>query len=43
MKGDLKEVCEEIVKYKVGVFVCVGLVVFIDVVVFFGNIGLDFL
>ncbi|KAL9998634.1 putative 60S ribosomal protein L10P, insertion [Helianthus debilis subsp. tardiflorus] len=40
-KGDLKEVCEEIAKYKVGAPARVGQVAPVDVVVPLGNIGLD--
>lgn len=40
-KGDLKEVCEEVSKYKVGAPARVGLVAPIDVVVPPGNTGLD--
>ncbi|KAL6130543.1 hypothetical protein ACLB2K_068922 [Fragaria x ananassa] len=40
-KGDLKEVREEVAKYKVGTPACVGLVAPIDVVVPPGNTGLD--
>ncbi|ONK76819.1 uncharacterized protein A4U43_C02F160 [Asparagus officinalis] len=40
-KGDLKEVSEEVAKYKVGAPARVGLVAPIDVVVPPGNTGLD--
>ncbi|KAF3970567.1 hypothetical protein CMV_005742 [Castanea mollissima] len=40
-KGDLKEVNEEVAKYKVGALACVGLVAPIDVVVPPGNTDLD--
>jgi len=40
-KGDLKEVSEEVAKYKVGAPARVGLVAPIDVVVQPGNTGLD--
>ncbi|KAM4093814.1 hypothetical protein ACB094_06G147300 [Castanea mollissima] len=40
-KGDLKEVSEEVAKYKVGALPCVGLVAPIDIVVPPGNTGLD--
>ncbi|CAA0834392.1 60S acidic ribosomal protein P0-2 [Striga hermonthica] len=40
-KGDLKEVIEEVAKYKVGTPARVGLVASIDVVVPPGNTGLD--
>ncbi|MFS8017564.1 putative ribosomal protein L10-like domain superfamily [Helianthus anomalus] len=40
-KGELKEVCEEVAKYKVGARARVGLVAPVDVVVPPGNIGLD--
>ncbi|XBI72709.1 hypothetical protein VPH35_066606 [Triticum aestivum] len=40
-KGDLKEVCEEVAKYKVGAPARVGLIAPIDVVVPPGNTGLD--
>lgn len=40
-KGDLKEVCEEVSKYKVGAPARVGLVAPIDVIVPPGNTGLD--
>ncbi|KAM0039130.1 putative ribosomal protein L10-like domain superfamily [Helianthus debilis subsp. tardiflorus] len=40
-KGDLKEVREEVAKYKVGAPALVGLVAPVDVVVPPGNTGLD--
>ncbi|KAK4732740.1 hypothetical protein R3W88_025728 [Solanum pinnatisectum] len=40
-KGDLKEIKEEVAKYKVGAPACVGLVAPVDVIVPPGNTGLD--